>query len=53
MKVKIPCLESVPIYQIMSDKIKELKALGLFNEEIAMRLGINKKTVTQGLLFEI
>ena len=53
MKVKIPCHESVPIYKVLSEKIKELKALGLFNEEIAARLGINKKTVAKSLMVEI
>ena len=53
MKVKIPCHENVPIYQMLSEKIKELKALGLFNEDIAVRLKINKKTVAKGLLYEI
>jgi DNA-binding transcriptional regulator YhcF (GntR family) len=50
MKVKISCHENVPIYQVLSDKIKELKALGLYNEEIALRLKINKKTVAKGLI---
>jgi len=39
----------MPIYQILSPKIKELKALGLSNEDIADRLKINRKTVKKGL----
>jgi len=53
MRIKIPCHENVPIYQVLSEKIKKLKALGLFNEEIAVRLKINKKTVAKGLLYKI
>lgn len=49
MKVKIPCHKSISIYQILSEKIKELKALGLTNRDIALKLKINKKTVTKGL----
>ncbi len=52
MKVKIPCHESVPIYRVLSEKIKELKALGLFNDEIADKLKINKKTVAKGLIYK-
>lgn len=39
------------IYQALAPKIKELKALGLSNDEIAARLNINKKTVGKGLNF--
>jgi len=52
MKAKILCPENVAIYQILSPKIKELKTLGLLNEEIAIRLGIHKKTVKKGLAWQ-
>ena len=34
MKVKIPCHQAVPVYKVLSEKIKELKALGLSNSDI-------------------
>jgi orotate phosphoribosyltransferase-like protein len=49
VQIKIPCYQNQPIYQVLAQKIKELKALGLSNEEIATRLKINKKTVGKGL----
>lgn len=45
MLVKIPSHQALSIYQVLAPKIKELKALGLSNEEIASKLKINKKTV--------
>jgi DNA-binding CsgD family transcriptional regulator len=51
MKVKIPCHQAVPIYKILASKIKELKVLGLSNNEIALRLKIHQKTVVKGLEF--
>ena len=53
MQVKIPCHQTLPIYQVWASKIKELKALGLSNEEIAIRLKIDKKTVGKGLIYEL
>jgi hypothetical protein len=49
MKVKVPCHENVPIYQVLSEKIKELKVLRMTNKDIALRLKIDKKNVTKGL----
>ena len=49
MKVKIPCHQYVPVLKVLSEKIKELKALGLSNNEIAIRLKIHQKTVVKGL----
>jgi len=51
MQVKIPCDQTMTIYQALAPKIKELKALGLSNQEIGARLNINKKTVGKGLIF--
>ncbi|MCX6990650.1 MAG: hypothetical protein NTX49_06290 [Chlamydiae bacterium] len=49
MKVKIPCHQAVPIYKVLAPTIKELKALGLSNNKIAIRLKIHQKTVVKGL----
>ena len=51
-RIKIPLNETVPIYQKLANKIKELKALGMSNEEIAAKLQINRKTVGKSLAFE-
>jgi len=49
MLVKIPCHLTLPIYQVLAPKIRELKALELSNENIAIKLRINRKTVEKGL----
>ena len=49
MQVKILCHENVQIYQVLSEKIKELKALRMNNKDIALKLKINRKTVIKGL----
>jgi len=41
----------VPLYQRLSPKIKELKALGMSNTEIEEKLNISKTTVKKGLDF--
>jgi len=41
----------VPLYQKLSSKIKELKALGMGNAEIEAKLNISKTTVRKGLDF--
>ncbi len=51
MQVKIPCHQTLPIYQVLASKIKELKVLGLSNNEIAICLKIYKKTVVKGLAY--
>jgi hypothetical protein len=53
MQIKIPCHQSLPVYQVLAPKIKELHALGLSNKDIAARLKINKKTVAKGLTVKI
>ncbi len=49
VKIKIPLNETIPIYQKLASKIKELKVLGMSHEEIASKLKINKKTVSKAL----
>lgn len=48
-RIKIPLNETVRIYQKLAGKIKELKALGMSNDNIAAKLKINRKTVGKGL----
>jgi hypothetical protein len=49
LQVKIPLVQCTAVYQKLAPKIKELKALGMSNEEIARRLKINTKTAKKGL----
>lgn len=49
VRIKIACYEAIPLYQILSPKIKQLKALGMSNEDIAKKLNVNRKTVGKGL----
>ncbi len=49
-QIKITLIQTVPVYQKLAPKIKELKALGMSNEAIAEKLQINKKTVGRALL---
>lgn len=44
-----PQWETIPIYQKLASKINGLKALGMSNEEIALKLKINRKTVGKSL----
>ncbi|MBX7065619.1 MAG: hypothetical protein K1X28_00170 [Parachlamydiales bacterium] len=48
-QIKIPFSEDVPVYQKLSQKIKELKALGMTNEEIGNKLQTTRKTIRKGL----
>ena len=48
-QVKIPCNAATPLYQILSPKIKELKVLGMTNNDIAAKLGVNRKTIARSL----
>lgn len=43
-KIIIQPLERIPLYQKLSQKVKELHLLGLTYKEIAKTLSINKKT---------
>jgi hypothetical protein len=52
VQVKIPCHQALPVYQVLASKIKELKALGLSNNNIASRLKVHKTTVVKGLIFQ-
>ncbi|MCH9633399.1 MAG: hypothetical protein S4CHLAM7_01240 [Chlamydiae bacterium] len=49
IKVKIPCQQNISLYQILSPKVKELKALGISYKNIALALNINLKTVLKAL----
>jgi hypothetical protein len=49
IQIKIPLNEVIPIYQKLAPNIKELKALGMSNEEIAVKLAINRKTAEKAL----
>ncbi len=49
MKIKITFDQPVPLYQRLSSRIKELKALGMHNLEIETKLNISKTTVKKGL----
>jgi hypothetical protein len=52
-QIKIPFNEDVPVYQKLSQKIKELKALGMSNQEIADSMKISRKTVRKGIILEL
>ncbi len=49
VKIKITMNENIPLYQKLAPKIRELKALNLTNNEIAVRLKISYKTIRKGL----
>jgi hypothetical protein len=53
VQIKLTFNEEVPLYQKLSQKIKELKALGMSHEEIAIKLTTTRKTVSKGLLHKI
>lgn len=48
VKIKITINENIPLYQKLSSKIKELKALGMRNVEIEAKVNISKTTVRKG-----
>ena len=49
VQIKITLNEFMPIHQKLASKIKELKALGMTNVEIAFRLKINNKIISKAL----
>lgn len=51
MKIKIIFDQSMPLYQKLSAKIKELKVLDMSYTEIETKLNISKTTVKKGLNF--
>ena len=51
MKIKITMNENTPLYQKFETKIRELKALGMSNVEIATKLNISKTTINNILNF--
>jgi DNA-binding CsgD family transcriptional regulator len=50
MKLKVPCHQTLPIHEALALKIRELKALGMTNRDIALWLKIDRKTVAKGLV---
>ena len=51
MTVKITIEQTVPLYQKLAPKIRELKTLGMSINEIASILKISRKTINKGLDF--
>ncbi len=52
VRIKITIEQTMPLYQKLAPKIKELKALGLSINEIGIRLNINTKTVRKSLIYQ-
>ena len=52
VKIKITIEQTIPLYQKLAPRIKELKALGLSHKEIAAKLNISRKTIRKGLLVD-
>jgi hypothetical protein len=50
--IKVTFNEDLPVYQKLAPKIKQLKALGMTNQEIADGFKISRKSVAKGLLAE-
>ena len=50
MKIKITLNENISLYQKIAPKIRELKALGMTNIEIAKKLIVSRKTIKKSLL---
>jgi DNA-binding NarL/FixJ family response regulator len=50
MQIKITFDQTIPLYQKLAPKIKELKALGMTNIEIASKLKISRKTIQKASL---
>ena len=47
-----PSSTPLPVHQVLASKIKQLKALGMTNQEIADTMKIGRKTVAKGLTME-
>ena len=50
MRIKIGIERSIPLYQKLAPKIKELKILGMNYKEIATKLKICQKTIRKSSL---
>ena len=50
-RVKVPVEQTRAVYQKLAPKIKEMKALGMSYRDIAVSLGIDKKTVGKALAY--
>jgi hypothetical protein len=51
VKIKVPVEQTKAVYQKISSKIEEIKALGMSYRDIVASLGIDKKTVEKRLAF--
>ena len=51
VRIKITFDQTIPLYQKLASKIKELKALGMTYKDIAIALKISRKTIRKGLKF--
>ncbi|NGX63652.1 MAG: hypothetical protein KR126chlam6_01065 [Candidatus Anoxychlamydiales bacterium] len=51
VKIKITIEQVAPLYQKLAPKIRELKALGMTQDQIAIKLNVSIKTVRKSLNF--
>jgi orotate phosphoribosyltransferase-like protein len=49
MNIKITMNENISLYQKLAPKIRELKALGMTQDQIAQKLNVSIKTVRKSL----
>jgi len=49
VKIKITIEKTIPLYQKLAPKIRELKVLGMTHKEIATKLRVSIKTIRKGL----
>jgi len=49
VQIKITCNNNIPLYKKLAPKIRELKALGLTQNELACRFKISLKTVKRAI----
>ena len=52
VQIKITLPDSPPVHQVLATKIKQMKTLGMTNQEIADSMKISRKTVKKGLTME-
>ena len=50
VQIKITYNNNIPLYKKLAAKIRNLKALGLTNNEIATKLKISRKPIRKGSL---
>ncbi|KKK49952.1 hypothetical protein LCGC14_3129880 [marine sediment metagenome] len=51
VQIKITCNNNIPLYKKLAPKIRELKALGLTQNEMVCRLKISRKTILKSFLY--